>query len=706
MNPYQEWLQCKSKRPHHFELLGVSPQETDVEKIRRAAASRLATVRKIRPGQHLDLWQALIDEINEAEKVLLHPETRRAYVQKLRAAIEKKKAGGGSPKSGSPSPAAVSSPHDLAAPPIPSASIPPQASEPTSVTSPTPNAPLTSLAALNPAAESVGEDTFDPMAPLTAPSSPPPQAADKAAPTAHQAGPATTVNLDSNSGGSANLAAFARRRTQRKRRKMLISGLLSLIVIGLFGTVVYLNQDTIFGSKVSEAEGGTDTDSPTPGETETDGEATETTPDRPTSPPPDGETGTNTENSNSGDNTIEPSDPESPPGDPTSDPEMEGPNDSTPGTTDPPPSDPPTEPEVQAKSLTRPEAFALGETMKAAHLALSERKFDEAEELWSSAREQAGGTDYLDLVDRLQIMGQTTRRCWDQIAKAAGQLQSSEVLEFSPTVAVAIIEASEDRLVYRVNGERQERAPKDLPPGLGKLILESVLDPGAELDTLLGALYAAEAAMDETKREQAETYWRQADAAGATISDLIQWLSDEYDLVAEDYTPEPTPDKADLDEAEATVSEELSVLIDAAKKPEDRVSTGLEIIEQATTQEATPETYVKFQKACELIAMSGQSTQLATPLELWEQWFKLDRIAVMTDLLERCSRIAADPEECQETVRQSLELAKQAVNKKEPELAERLLEAATDAAQKSKDTMTRSETLMAVRQLKERLKGN
>jgi hypothetical protein len=78
----------------------------------------------------------------------------------------------------------------------------------------------------------------------------------------------------------------------------------------------------------------------------------------------------------------------------------------------------------------------------------------------------------------------------------------------------------------------------------------------------------------------------------------------------------------------------------------------------------------------------------------------------MTDLLERCSRIAADPEECQETVRQSLELAKQAVNKKEPELAERLLEAATDAAQKSKDTMTRSETLMAVRQLKERLKGN
>ena len=77
MNPYQEWLQCKSKRPHYFELLGVSPQESDGEKIRRAAASRLAAVRQVRPGEHLDLWQRLIDEINEAERVLLDPEARR-----------------------------------------------------------------------------------------------------------------------------------------------------------------------------------------------------------------------------------------------------------------------------------------------------------------------------------------------------------------------------------------------------------------------------------------------------------------------------------------------------------------------------------------------------------------------------------------------------------------------------------------------------
>ena len=90
MNPYQEWLNCKSKRPHYFELLGVSPKESDEGRIRRAAASRLATVRQVRPGKHIEQWQALIDEIGRAEKGLRDPAARRAYVQKILDARQKK----------------------------------------------------------------------------------------------------------------------------------------------------------------------------------------------------------------------------------------------------------------------------------------------------------------------------------------------------------------------------------------------------------------------------------------------------------------------------------------------------------------------------------------------------------------------------------------------------------------------------------------
>ena len=696
MNPYQEWLNCKSKRPHYFELLGVSPKESDEGRIRRAAASRLATVRQVRPGDHIEQWQALIDEIGRAEKILLDPPARRAYVQKILEARQKKVA--------SDKPAAADA---VTPPPTPSSK-----SAPSSPPSSPPLPPESNRLVEPPDPQAVsasppeqGEDeAFDPMAPLTAPSDP-----TEREPAAH---PAPVAGLSAShspglapSSGSSNFAKFARERARKKRQRFMVTSLLSLLVIGLLGTVGYLNKDAILGPTLSENDSD-ENDSPSsdpPKDPEPivgdDGAEASQTPEPPSDneSPKDESTDGSQENKgdpeNKGDN-VEPD---------GSNPEAEPSENSAPDTS--PPEEKMEEPEVVSKTLTRSQAFELGETMKASHVAISERDFEEAEELWNSARGMAEGTDYAELVDRLQIMGQTTRRCWDRIAQATSQLQSTEVLEFSPTVAVAIIEASEEKLVYRVNGERQERAPRELPPGLAKLILETVLEPGADLDTLLGALYAGEAAFDESKREEAEMYWREVDAAGGSVQDLLLWVIDDYDLVREDFDPEPVPKQAMLDAATVNVEEELAELISAAKKPADRVATGLEIIKLATTQEATPETYVKFQKACELIAMSGQSSQLVVPLERWEQWFDLDHMAVMTDLLELCSRIAAEPDECKETVRLALELAKQAINKKKPEIAESLLESAMDAAQKSKDTTTRSETLLAVRQLKARLKG-
>ena len=691
MNPYQEWLNCKSKRPHYFELLGVSPKESDEGRIRRAAASRLATVRQVRPGKHIEQWQALIDEIGRAEKVLLDPAARRAYVQKILDARQKKVASDKTAAADAVPPPPKSVP---SSPP----SSPPLPPEPNRlVEPPSPQAGSTSTP------EHGEDEAFDPMAPLTAPSNP-----TEREPAAHPA-PVAGRSVSHSPGfppssGSSNLAKFARERARKKRQRLMVTSLLSLLVIGLLGTVVYLNKDAILGPTLSE----NDSDENDPASSDppkdpepivgVDGAEASQTPAPPSDSesPKDESTDGSQENKGNPENKGDNVEPEG------SNPEAEPSENSAPDTS--PPEEKMEEPEVVSKTLTRSQAFELGETMKASHVAISERDFEEAEELWNSARAMAEGTDYAELVDRLQIMGQTTRRCWDRIAQATSQLQSTEVLEFSPTVAVAIIEASEKKLVYRVNGERQERAPRELPPGLAKLILETVLEPGADLDTLLGALYAGEAALDESKREQAEMYWREVDAAGGSVQDLLLWVIDEYDLVGEDFDPEPVPEQAMLDAATVNVEEELAELISAAKKPADRVATGLDIIKLATTQEATPETYVKFQKACELIAMSGQSSQLVVPLERWEQWFDLDHMAVMTDLLELCSRIAAEPDECKETVRLALELAKQAINKKKPEIAERLLESAMDAAQKSKDTTTRSETLLAVRQLKARLK--
>ena len=367
------------------------------------------------------------------------------------------------------------------------------------------------------------------------------------------------------------------------------------------------------------------------------------------------------------------------------------------------PMDPPNEPETPTRELTRPEAYALGQKLLDAHHALADRDFEQAENFWSEARSMAADSDQEVLVDRLQIVGQTTRRCWDAIAKATSQLESTEELQFSPTVVVVVVEASEEKLIYRVNGERQERAPRDLPPGLGKLILESVLEPGVELSTLLGALYAAESANDPTKRDNAETYWREADASGGDMRDLLGWLTDDYDLVGQNYPPAEVPSKDEIETAKEQVTDAISQVTSDARTPIQRIEAGNELIDLAVKLDATPEAYVHFSEATSLIAGSGLISELKIPLEKWANWFEIDDLTTRTALLERCSRVGAPTEECQETVRQSLELAQRALGKKEFDLVDRLLDAANGAAQKSKDQQTRSETLLKVRQLKQRL---
>ena len=373
MNPYQEWLNCKSKRPHYFELLGVSPKESDEGRIRRAAASRLATVRQVRPGKHIEQWQALIDEIGRAEKVLLDPAARRAYVQKILDARQKK----------------VASDKTAAADAVP----PPPKSVPSSPPSSPPLPPEPNRLAEPPSPQAGsastpehGEDeAFDPMAPLTAPSNP-----TEREPAAHPA-PVAGRSVSHYPGfppssGSSNLAKFARERARKKRQRLMVTSLLSLLVIGLLGTVVYLNKDAILGPTLSE----NDSDENDPASSDpskdpepivgVDGAEASQTPAPPSDSesPKDESTDGSQENKGNPENKGDNVEPEG------SNPEAEPSENSAPDTS--PPEEKMEEPEVVSKTLTRSQAFELGETMKASHVAISERDFEEAEELWNSAR--------------------------------------------------------------------------------------------------------------------------------------------------------------------------------------------------------------------------------------------------------------------------------------------------------------------------------
>lgn len=85
-NPYREWLgvETASSQPNYYELLGLPPFEADADRILHAADQRLNLVRKIRPGEHIDHWQRVLDELIDIRRLLTDLERKRHYDDQLR----------------------------------------------------------------------------------------------------------------------------------------------------------------------------------------------------------------------------------------------------------------------------------------------------------------------------------------------------------------------------------------------------------------------------------------------------------------------------------------------------------------------------------------------------------------------------------------------------------------------------------------------
>ncbi len=80
-DPYHQWLGIpKGKRPPtYYQLLGISPSETDRSVIETAADRQRDFVRKFRGGEHDDLAVDVLVQIDDACLTLLDPETRQKY---------------------------------------------------------------------------------------------------------------------------------------------------------------------------------------------------------------------------------------------------------------------------------------------------------------------------------------------------------------------------------------------------------------------------------------------------------------------------------------------------------------------------------------------------------------------------------------------------------------------------------------------------
>lgn len=81
LDPYHRWLGIpKSQQPPtYYQLLGISPDETDREVIEEAALRQTSHVRTYQTGPYAEQCTAVLNEIARARATLLNPARRREY---------------------------------------------------------------------------------------------------------------------------------------------------------------------------------------------------------------------------------------------------------------------------------------------------------------------------------------------------------------------------------------------------------------------------------------------------------------------------------------------------------------------------------------------------------------------------------------------------------------------------------------------------
>ncbi|MAX36753.1 MAG: hypothetical protein CME33_09340 [Gimesia sp.] len=90
---YHKWLGIPPEKqpPHHYQLLGISVNETDCEVIETAAQRQRAAIEENLHGPHRKAANQLMFEIDEAELTLLTPELREEYDQQVKRVVRKQK---------------------------------------------------------------------------------------------------------------------------------------------------------------------------------------------------------------------------------------------------------------------------------------------------------------------------------------------------------------------------------------------------------------------------------------------------------------------------------------------------------------------------------------------------------------------------------------------------------------------------------------
>ncbi len=490
-NPYQVWLGIASERPSPRELLKLPPGEANPDLIRQAARAVRAKLAAI-PQDQAPLRQRLQAEIDRAETELMAKPAAPGQVNRQVAQRDDV---------------------DLMAPFVPSMA--------TAGTTQTP-APAPS--------------SSTPPSPPAVPVAEPP----KSAPPADEAGRSDALLPERLVRSSPSASQQARRNELRRRSAMRAVVGITLLTVVAIGAGLFAYRQGYFSSQSlssasadatepQQTDAGSQAGKKAIGDSAT-GDQDASVDVRPTpTRVPNGPTPGPRDDSPA--KPLSPSDdrlgPSSQPGD-----KME-----------PPPKKPPVEkrPPVKSKAPSQP-AFSVeqwrrfGRQYGLARQALSAGDFSAVQKEIAALRTMKPPAEGLAPLERLELVAAYAKQFRNRFLQGLSQLESGSelsVMTKNGERICAVVEASEQMLIVKVDGRIQRIAVGHMPAAMALAIAHRVLDVNDPVTKVVDAAYlAAREQPTDREIERAKQWWREARMSGVDIGSLEQFFDDERQLKA------------------------------------------------------------------------------------------------------------------------------------------------------------------------------
>ena len=145
---------------------------------------------------------------------------------------------------------------------------------------------------------------------------------------------------------------------------------------------------------------------------------------------------------------------------------------------------------------------------------------DDAKKHIAEAGELAVSQNQKRLVASFAALQTHVAAFWEAVEEGMKGLEDAGELQVGSTL-VSVVEASEDQLIIRVNGQNHRYTADKLPAGVAAAIAKKWFDDRPENKVILGAFYFVDPRSDVAN---AKRLWEEAASGGVDVKDMLAVL--------------------------------------------------------------------------------------------------------------------------------------------------------------------------------------